>query len=43
MNPFETRLLGNTGIKIPSLGFGGAPLGELFEKVEHLQAIKNTQ
>jgi len=40
MNPFETRLLGNTGIKIPSLGFGGAPLGELFEKVEHLQAIE---
>ena len=40
MNPFETRLLGNTGIKIPSLRFGGAPLGQLFEKVEHLQAIE---
>ncbi|GIT62656.1 MAG: hypothetical protein Ct9H300mP21_02020 [Pseudomonadota bacterium] len=40
MNPFETRLLGNTGIKIPSLGFGGAPLGEFFEKVEHLQEIE---
>ena len=40
MNPFETRLLGNTGIKIPSLGFGGAPLGELFEKVEHRQAVE---
>ncbi len=40
MNPFETRLLGNTGIKITSLGFGGAPLGELFEKVEHRQAVE---
>ena len=40
MNYFETRLLGNTGIKIPSMGFGGAPLGELFEKVEHLQAVE---
>lgn len=40
MNPFETRLLGNTGIKIPLLGFGGAPLGELFEIVEHKQAVE---
>ena len=40
MNPFETRLLGNTGIKIPLLGFGSAPLGELFEIVEHKQAVE---
>jgi len=40
MNPFETKILGNTGVKTPLLGFGGAPLGELFEKVEHLQAVE---
>ena len=40
MNPFETRVLGNTDVEIPVLGFGGAPLGELFEKVEHQQAVE---
>lgn len=40
MNPFEKQILGNTGVKIPILGFGGAPLGELFEKVEHRQAFE---
>ena len=40
MNPFETKILGKTGVKTPLLGFGGAPLGELFEKVEHLQAVE---
>ena len=40
MNPFATKILGKTGVKTPLLGFGGAPLGELFEKVEHLQAIE---
>ena len=40
MNPFEKQILGNTGVKIPILGFGGAPLGELFEKVEHRQAVE---
>ena len=40
MNPFDTKILGKTGVKTPLLGFGGAPLGELFEKVEHLQAVE---
>ena len=30
MNPFETRELGKTGVKLTQLGFGSAPLGELF-------------
>ena len=40
MNPFDTKILGKTGVKTPLLGFGGAPLGELFEKVEHRQAVE---
>ena len=38
MNPLETRELGSTGLRLPILGFGGAPLGELFEKVPETQA-----
>ena len=33
MNPLDKRLLGKTGLKLPLLGFGGAPLGGLFKKV----------
>jgi len=38
MNPLEKRFLGKTGVKLPLLGFGGAPLGELFKKVSLPQA-----
>ena len=38
MNPLEKRFLGKTSIKLPLLGFGGAPLGELFKKVSLPQA-----
>ncbi|MBS1256222.1 MAG: Pyridoxal 4-dehydrogenase [Deltaproteobacteria bacterium] len=38
MDPFEKRELGKTGVTLPALGFGGAPLGELFEKVSEHQA-----
>ena len=38
MNPLDKRFLGKTGIKLPLLGFGGAPLGELFKKVSLPQA-----
>ena len=38
MNPLEKRFLGKTGLKLPILGFGGAPLGELFQKVSLHQA-----
>ena len=37
MNPLDKRCLGKTGVELPLLGFGGAPLGELFKKVEFLQ------
>ena len=40
MNPLEMKILINTGVKLPLLGFAGAPLGELFEKVEHKQAVE---
>ena len=38
MSPLEKRFLGKTGLKLPLLGFGGAPLGELFKKVALPQA-----
>ena len=38
MNQLDIRILGKTGVKLPILGFGGAPLGELFKKVELAQA-----
>ena len=38
MNPLDKRFLGKTGVKLPILGFGGAPLGELFKKVSLPQA-----
>lgn len=34
MKPIASRSLGQTGIKLPELGFGGAPLGELFQRIE---------
>ncbi len=38
MNHLDKRFLGKTDVKLPLLGFGGAPLGELFKKVELSQA-----
>ena len=38
MNHLDKRFLGETGVKLPLLGFGSAPLGELFKKVEFPQA-----
>lgn len=34
MNPTEMRTLGKTGVELTQLGFGTAPLGELFVKVD---------
>jgi D-threo-aldose 1-dehydrogenase len=33
MDPLATRPLGRTGVELTQLGFGGAPLGDLFVKV----------
>ncbi len=38
MNYLNRRSLGKTGLKLPLLGFGGAPLGDLFKKVSFSQA-----
>lgn len=38
MDPFERRQLGRTDIMLPQIGFGAAPLGELFTKVTEADA-----
>src|SRR5262245_40636209 len=38
MDPFKLRRLGRSEIFLPQLGFGGAPLGELFTKVSEADA-----
>jgi len=43
MKPIPSRPLGRTGIKLPALGFGGAPLGELFQRIEEDDAQEMLQ
>jgi D-threo-aldose 1-dehydrogenase len=38
MDPNATRLLGSTDVTLSQLGFGGAPLGDMFVKVPELDA-----
>ena len=38
MNKLPLRQLGQTNLSLPILGFGGAPLGELFERVSETQS-----
>ena len=38
MDPTATRPLGRTGVALTQLGFGGAPLGELFTRVSEADA-----
>jgi D-threo-aldose 1-dehydrogenase len=38
MDPFRLRRLGRTDVMLPQIGFGGAPLGELFTKVSEADA-----
>ncbi len=33
MNPFQTRVLGRRGLHVTLLGFGAAPIGELYQRV----------
>ena len=30
MDPFKLRNLGRSGLLVPQMGFGGAPLGDIF-------------
>ncbi|MET3900232.1 D-threo-aldose 1-dehydrogenase [Devosia sp. UYZn731] len=39
MDPFQQRQLGRTGVTLPQIGFGGAPLGNLFAAVSDADAV----
>lgn len=43
MDPFQTRQLGKSGVMLPQIGFGAAPLGELFTKVTEQGAEETLQ
>ena len=43
MNPFEMRKLGQSGVELTQLGFGSAPLGELFVRVDEATACATLQ
>lgn len=38
MNPLDKRKLGNTPLELSIIGFGGAPLGGLFDAVDEDEA-----
>lgn len=39
MSGFERRRVGRTGLEIPCYGFGGAPLGNLFQPMDEAAAV----
>ena len=39
IDPAETRALGRTAVRVTRLGFGGAPLGNLFRPIPEAQAV----
>ncbi|HET6467318.1 MAG TPA: aldo/keto reductase [Geminicoccaceae bacterium] len=43
MDPLATRTLGKSGVALGRLGFGGAPLGELFVRVDEADAMATLQ
>ena len=43
MNNLPLRKAGQTALELPILGFGGAPLGELFERVSETQSCQTLQ
>jgi D-threo-aldose 1-dehydrogenase len=43
MDPFATRPLGRTGVQLSQLGFGGAPLGDLFVRMTEADAQATLQ
>ena len=38
MHVTDRRALGNSGLEVPAIGFGGAPLGNLFQEFSDSQA-----
>lgn len=38
MAQLGTREIGRTGLEVPVLGFGGAPLGDIYARIPHAQA-----
>ncbi|MFO1039462.1 MAG: aldo/keto reductase [Geminicoccaceae bacterium] len=43
MDPLATRTLGKSGVELTQLGFGGAPLGDLFLKLSEAEAQATLQ
>ena len=39
MDPFKRRKLGTSNLSVPQLGFGGAPLGELYVKISEADSM----
>jgi D-threo-aldose 1-dehydrogenase len=39
MSRLPTRTLGRTGLKVSALGFGGAPLGEIYARLDEATAV----
>jgi len=43
MDPLARRRLGKSGVELTTMGFGGAPLGELFTRVSDIEAEATLQ
>lgn len=43
MNPFETRVLGRRDLRVTLLGFGAAPIGELYQRMSDDQACETVR
>ena len=43
MSRIKTRTVGRTGVEVTEMGFGGAPLGDLFEAVSESQSQDTLQ
>src|SRR6202022_3893298 len=43
VDPLEKRKLGKTGVEVTQLGFGSAPLGELFVRIDEATAADTPQ
>lgn len=42
-SPLPTRKLGRTGLEVTTLGFGGAPLGDIYEELDDAVAIATVE